>query len=347
MHRIELPRLVLVGEDILPAVGECCSNFGFKKALVVSGSKTYDVAGRSVDKFLMDSGVHVERFIVGIGDVRDVNRIVERVDKLGAEVVVGVGGGRVIDVAKLSSHRAHISFISVPTSASHDGIASPMAVVKGLGKPHSVKAQTPLAVIADVQVISGAPRRFLASGCGDVIAKCVSVKDWKLAHKVKDEYYGEYAASLALMSAKLVMENVELIRDGIPEGIRTLLEALISCGVAMCIAGSSRPCSGSEHMFSHAMELLDPGIKCLHGERCGVGTIMMAYLHDLDWVDIREKLRTVGAPTTARELEVPPELVVKALTIAHKIRPERYTILGEGGLTKGAAERLARVTGVI
>jgi len=347
VHRIELPRLVLVGEDILPAVGDCCTDFGFEKALVVSGAKTYEVAGGRVIKILMDSGIYAEHSIVNRGDVEDVNEVINHISRLDAEVVVGVGGGKVIDVAKLASYRAQVPFISVPTSASHDGIASPMAVVKGLDKPHSIRAQTPLAIIADVNVISSAPRRFLASGCGDVIAKCVSVRDWKLAHKVKDEYYGEYAASLALMSAKLVMENVSLIRDGVSEGIRTLLEALISCGAAMCIAGSSRPCSGSEHMFSHALELLDPGIKCLHGERCGVGTIMMAYLHDLDWVEIRDKLKTVGAPTTAKELGVPPELVVKALTIAHKIRPERYTILGEGGLTKGAAERLAKVTGVI
>ena len=107
-------------------------------------------------------------------------------------------------------------------------------------------AQSPLAIIADTDIIMKSPWRFTISGCGDVISKLTAVKDWKLAHEEKNEYYGSYAASLALMSAKLVMQNVELIKPDNEEGIRVLIEALISCGVSMSIAGSSRPCSGSE-----------------------------------------------------------------------------------------------------
>jgi len=114
----------------------------------------------------------------------------------------------------------------------------------------------------------------------------------------------------------------------------------------MSIAGSSRPCSGSEHLFSHALEKVSPG-KGLHGERCGVGTIMMAYLHKLRWRRIKAVLRMVDAPTTASELGVEGIDVVKALTIAHKIRPERYTILGERGLTQTSALKLARKTEVL
>ena len=140
--------------------------------------------------------------------------------------------------------------------------------------------------------------------------------------------------------------NSKLIGEGSEEGTRIVVEALISCGVAMSIAGSSRPCSGSEHLFSHALEKVAPG-KALHGERCGVGTIMMGYLHKLNWRRLRRVLREVGAPTTAAELGVKPEEIVEALTLAHKIRPERYTILGEKGLARASAEKLAKVTGVI
>jgi glycerol-1-phosphate dehydrogenase [NAD(P)+] len=207
-------------------------------------------------------------------------------------------------------------------------------------------AQAPLAIIADTDVIAQAPWRSVISGCGDVIAKFTAVKDWRLAHTEKNEYYGEYAASLALMSTKLVIQNAELIRPGNDGGLRVLLEALISCGVAMSIAGSSRPCSGSEHLFSHALDM----IKCpraMHGEQCGVGSVLAAYLHGANWKRIRDTLKQIGAPTTAAELGVKDEDVVKALEMAAKIRPERYTILHKLKLDHEACKKVAKITGII
>ena len=129
-------------------------------------------------------------------------------------------------------------------------------------------------------------------------------------------------------------------------GYRTLLEALVSCGVAMSIAGSSRPCSGSEHLFSHALDVIAPRA-ALHGELCGVGTIMMARLHGLDWRSIADCLRRVGAPATAAELGIDREKIVEALVRARSIRPERYTILDQAELTREKAAALAEECGII
>ena len=125
-----------------------------------------------------------------------------------------------------------------------------------------------------------------------------------------------------------------------------LLEALISCGVAMSIAGSSRPCSGSEHLFSHALDMLNPN-HAMHGEQCGVGSILTSYLYRSNWQSIRNTLKLIGAPTTANELGVKDSDVVKALELASKIRPERYTILHKLNLDFEACEKTARATGVI
>src|SRR5438132_636311 len=112
------------------------------------------------------------------------------------------------------------------------------------------------------------------------------------------------------------------------------------------IAGSSRPASGSEHKFSHALDRIakKPG---LHGEQCGVGTIMMMYLHSGNWQEVRDALLAIGAPTTARALGVTDDEIVQALVHAHEINKERYTILGDEGLTLEAAERLAKITKVV
>jgi glycerol-1-phosphate dehydrogenase [NAD(P)+] len=218
--------------------------------------------------------------------------------------------------------------------------------MKGLDRPYSYLAHAPIAIVADTSIIAKSPYRLIAAGCGDVIAKYTAVRDWKLAHRIKNEYYGDYAAELALMSSRLIIKNAATIRTGSDSGVRTLVEALISCGVAMSIAGTSRPCSGAEHLFSHTLTMIAPN-PALHGEQCGVGTIMCAYLHGANWQLIKDVLRKIGAPTTAKELGVEDTYVVQALTMAHSTRPERYTILGESGLAKEAAEKVATLTGVI
>lgn len=344
---MQLPREVIVGEGVIGRVAEVSQRLGFtESALIITGSKTYEVAGKTVKEHLEIGGVEAGILVVKSATLRDVEMVEEEIKALKPQVVFGVGGGTKIDIAKLSSARQGVPFISIPTTASHDGISSPLSSVKGLEKPFSVMAQAPIAIVADTNVITQTPYRLIASGCGDVIAKFTAVKDWRMAHQERNEYYGEYAASLALMSAKLVMQNAETIRAGSEEGLRVLLEALISCGVAMSIAGSSRPCSGSEHLFSHALDIIRPN-NALHGEQCGVGTIIMAYLHRANWKSIRETLKILGAPTTAHELELTKEDVVKALFMASSVRPERYTILNKLNLSLEEYEKAAKATEVV
>jgi glycerol-1-phosphate dehydrogenase [NAD(P)+] len=347
VHRMELPREVIVGEETLGLVGEVCERLGFSKsALVVAGPKTYHIVGEKVVNLLQKEKIKVSHFIVSSTTMWNVKAVEQKIKELAPQVVLGVGGGTTIDVAKLSSARQGLPFISVPTAASHDGIASCLASLKGLKKPYSIVAQSPMAIIADTGIILQAPHCFTASGCGDALAKFTAVRDWELAYKAKREYYGEYAASLALMSAKLVMENAASIKPENEEGIRILLEALISCGVAMSIAGNSRPCSGSEHLFSHALDLVAPK-PAMHGEQCGVGTIMMAYLQGGDWKTVKNTLEKVGAPTTAEEMGIEPRYIIQALVEARTIRPERYTILEEKRLDHNSAKQVAEATGVI
>jgi glycerol-1-phosphate dehydrogenase [NAD(P)+] len=346
-HYMQLPREVIVGKGTLTRVTEVAQRLGLSgSALIIAGQKSCEIAGKKVRDLLQQAGMNVDTLLVKTVTYKEILTVEERIKEWKPRVLIGVGGGTKIDAAKLSASRQGIPFVSVPTTLSHDGIASPLASVKGLGKPYSVMAQAPLAIIADTDIIAQAPWRSVISGCGDAIAKFTAVKDWRLAHIEKNEYYGEYAASLALMSATLVIENAKLIQPGNEEGLRVLLEALISCGVAMSIAGSSRPCSGSEHLFNHALDM----IKCphaMHGEQCGVGSILSAYLYKANWKRIRDGLKQIGAPTTASELGVKDEDLVKALEMAATIRPERYTILHKLNLDHQACEKVAKITGVI
>ncbi len=347
VHRMQLPREVLVGNGVLGQVDNICRRLGFSSSMtILTSAHGLEVAARYVVDHMKESGFKISLKTVREADVRSVEETEKEIKETKPSAVLGVGGGKVIDVAKLAASHAKMPFISIPTTLSHDGISSSRASIKGLAGPTSIEADAPIAIIGDVQVICKSPYRLTASGCGDIVAKYTAVNDWKLAHKVNGEYYGEYAANLALMSAKLIMKYANIIREEREDGFRVVLEALISCGVAMSIAGSSRPCSGSEHLFSHALDIVCPK-PVLHGEQCGVGSIMMAYLWKADWKGLKKKLEIVGAPTTADALGIDAEHIVKALMLAQKIRPERYTILNVKKMDEKNAKELAKATGVI
>jgi glycerol-1-phosphate dehydrogenase [NAD(P)+] len=276
-----------------------------------------------------------------------VNKLMKSLAKNVPDFIIGFGGGRSVDVAKMTAFQINKPFISVPTSASHDGISSPFVSIRGSKKPYSVKANTPLAVLADTTLLAKAPVRLMASGCGDLVAKITAVKDWELARDEKNEYFGSYAANLAYMSAKIILNESKKLQFKSKSGIRIVVEALISAGVASCIAGSSRPCSGAEHLFSHAIEYIIGQNYGLHGERVGLGTIMMAKLHNVDWEVIVETLERVGAPTKAKQIKLNEQQIVISLLAAQSLRPDRYTILSKANLNKSSALELARSVKVI
>ncbi len=344
---MEFPARILIGEGVLAKLGEFVEDGDAKgRAVVAVGTNVHKKVSEVVNDSL--SGP-VEWVRVTEADMRNVGRVIKAGKGRSAgraSCIIGVGGGKSVDVGKLAAYKSGLPFISVPTSASHDGISSPFASIKGLDRPYSLKAKPPVGILADVDVIASAPRRLLSSGCGDLVSKMTAVKDWQLAHEVKGEYFGTYAANLAMMSASVVLDGSRRIGKFGIESVRDLVEALISAGVAAGIAGSSRPCSGAEHLFSHYLDIVAPGVG-LHGEKCGVGTIMMSKLHGLDWKGVRSALEAVGAPTTALQLGLKEVQVVEALMKASSIRPERYTILSEKKMSRERALQLARSTGVV
>ena len=342
---MELPRLIVVGEKNINDIGSFLKSLkNIKKVSLVSGNNVKKIVQSKIESSLSASKIQMVWHLAKTNDKRSIKKIEQNVGKSKSELIVGVGGGRSVDIAKIIGFNLDLPFVSIPTSASHDGIASPFVSIKG-NKPHSLVATAPLGVFVDVDIIKKAPKKLLASGCGDLIAKITAVRDWQLGRDKTGEYYGRYSADLALMSAKILMEHSSRFsKKGLD--VREVVEALISAGVASCIAGSSRPCSGAEHLFSHAVDKLEPGIG-LHGEKCGIGAIMIAKLQGQDWRKIVKTLKSVGAPTTAKEIGLKSEVLAKALTIAQSLRPERYTILKEVNMNENKAINLAKSTKVL
>ena len=333
---MQLPRDVVIGHDVLGQLPAVCGDLKLgESALLVSGKGTMKLAGSTVKEILAD--VYTVKAFLADEITAPVIKKGEKAAK-GVDFLIGVGGGRVIDTAKIVSYNLDLPFISVPTAASHDGIASARASVAMASGHSSLEAQPPVAIVADTGIIASAPHRLLAAGCADVISNYTAILDWELAHRVKGEPMSEYALTLSKMTAEILVKDAHLIRPHNEQSAWLVVKALVSSGVAMSIAGSSRPASGGEHKFSHALDKLAPG-KALHGESCGIGTIISMYLHGGDWRGIRSSLRAIGAPVTPAEVGIDDKVAVEALLMAKTIRPERFTIF-DMGLTRESAEKL-------
>ena len=341
------PRNVLLGHDVLVRIAEVCDDFRFAKTgMIITGKSTYKAAGKDVRDLMEEAKYNIHVHKTGGATFSNSDEIIAEAKDTGSKFILAVGGGSKIDLAKIVSKELKIPFISIPTSAAHDGISSDRASMKSDIGPVSVDAIVPTAIIADTQVISRSPYRLLASGCADVISNITAIMDWKLARDLKGEEYSRSAESLSRYSSETIIENSKLIHKGSEESVWVAMRPIIVSGISMSIAGNSRPTSGSEHLFSHALDILHPGTS-LHGEQCGVGTIMMMYLHGGDWMKIRSALEEIGAPVNAEQLGRRPNEIIDALMEAHKIRKERFTILGDSGLSRDAAEKVAKATMVI
>jgi len=345
---IRLPRNVVVGHGVIEETVAAIEDLHLAGTpLVVTSPTPRAVAGDRVLESFAAAGTEPTVEVIETASFDSVRAVADAAAEVDAGYLVGVGGGKVIDVTKMAAEEVGRGFVSVPTAASHDGIVSSRGSIPEGDTRHSVAADPPLAVIADTEILAEAPWELTTAGCADIISNYTAVRDWELANRLKNVEYSEYAGALSQMTAEMLVENADSIKPGLEESAWIVVKALVSSGVAMSIAESSRPASGAEHLFSHQLDRIaaDP---TYHGHQVGVGSIMTEFLHSGPkgrWRDIRDALVAIDAPTTADALGIDDTTVIEALTTAHEIR-DRYTILGDG-VSEEAAIRAATETGVI
>ncbi|WP_423792126.1 iron-containing alcohol dehydrogenase [Methanocaldococcus indicus] len=319
---ISTPRYTIIEEDAIQKLPYILEKLNLKKPLVVTGKNT-----KKYNIFDFDYIYYNE-----LESFKDKNY----------DSIIGIGGGKAIDYGKFLSYKLKVPFISVPTTASNDGISSPIVSIK---QP-SFMVEAPIAIIADINIIKNSPKRLIRAGIGDALSNITAVLDWKLAYKEgKEKYYSESSAIFSWTIANELI-NYILKSKNLKNLVPKLVKALVGSGIAICIANSSRPASGSEHLFSHALDMLKEkyDFDSLHGEQCGLGTIMMSYLHEMEdnSLNIHKKIKTalekVKAPTKLKDINIDEDIALEALLIAHKIR-KRWTILRDG-LSKKKAQEL-------
>jgi glycerol-1-phosphate dehydrogenase [NAD(P)+] len=249
------------------------------------------------------------------------------------EALVGIGGGKTIDVTKYAASLAGIPMVAVATNLSHDGICSPVSSLEHEGGKASFGVPMPLAVLVDLDLVREAPPRLVRSGVGDVISNLSAIEDWHLGNIINGEPIDGLAVSMARSSAEALLGREDSIES---EAFLTVLaESLILSGMSMVIAGSSRPSSGGDHEILHAVDQLFPGTSN-HGELAGLGAAFCFYLRD-DQRHLRlvtECLRRHGLPVTPPDLGLTTAQFCRAALRAPATRPGRYTILEHLGLSE-------------
>lgn len=242
----------------------------------------------------------------------------------GYDLVLGVGGGSVIDRAKLWAYERGVPFVSVPTLASSDGIASPVSVLNGKSRFLTL----PYGVIVELEIIAKAPRWSLLAGIGDLVSNLSASLDWDRFREKSREPYSPEASAMARLGA------VSLLSSRSPDPLEALVWGLILSGLAMNVAGSSRPASGPEHKVSHALDSVGYGEK--HGIQVGIFTPLFLKLNGYPaWEEVREYLKRVGLPEYVTLTE---EGAVEVFSRASETRPHRYTVLEEVGWEKALEE---------
>lgn len=291
--------------------------------------------GEAVTDLVRPQLAAADVFTVAGGTLQAAQELGEKLRQRPYDAVVGIGGGKTIDVTKWAAARYALPMVTVATSLVHDGLASPVASLAHDGGLGSYGVHIPIAVVVDLDFAAAAPPELTRAGIGDLLSNLNAVADWRLAHECLGEPMDGLAVTLAQVGAEAVLHHPGRLTD---EGFLTLLaEGLINSGLAAAVCGSSRPCSGGCHEISHAIDLLYPGTAA-HGEQVGLGALFCTYLRG-DEQRLRQLvgcLRRHGLPVTPAELGLSDQQFIAAVGFAPRTRPGRYTILEHLNLDEAA-----------
>lgn len=281
-----------------------------------------------------------EFFMVEGGTLEAARDLASRLRGGSFDALVGIGGGRTLDMAKYAATLTGLPMVAVATNLAHDGIASPVSSLVHDGHKGSYGVQMPMAIVVDLDYVRRSEPRMRRSGIGDSVSNLSAIADWRLAEEVREEPVDGIAVTFAHTAAAAVLHR----EDGIDDDafLVALAESLVLSGLAMATAGSSRPCSGGEHEILHAIDLLYPD-SCNHGELAGAASLFTSFLrgNDAQAALIDGCLTRHGLPRTPREIGLDPENFAQAVLRAPSTRPDRYTILEHLDLDEqGVRERI-------
>ena len=293
-------KVVEIGSGITAKTGEILSSAGFpKKVLLVADDNTW-AAADGILPALLKEGFEVKKLIYTNMMYARVEQV-EEVEALSSDVdgIISVGTGSLNDICRVASFRKKKTFCIFATAPSMDGFASDTAPIIENNFKSSWQAAQPAVIIADTKILAAAPVELKSSGFGDMVAKYIGLVDWKISTLLTGEYYCENIANLTKTATDKIFSMADRVTENNEEAAGAIMESLVMTGLAMKLAGCSRPASGAEHVVSHYLECYKVirGIwPEFHGKKVGVATVLLnrAYHNIADRV---ESVDAIADPT--------------------------------------------------
>jgi glycerol-1-phosphate dehydrogenase [NAD(P)+] len=331
---IVVPSLLRIKPNALFKLGKYLRSEGFANIALLYGEGLKPLFNATIEVSMASSEIKVA--YEGVATSNDIEAIFQESlampQKLDA--IVAVGGGKVIDYCKYLALIRQTPLVSVPTLISNDGFASPFSSLVIKGARRTVKTVIPHSVILDTDIIRKAPEAFHYSGIGDLFCKFTSVFDWKLAFKKRGEDVNDFAAIICRNAA----DTFFYYPDKDPQNLefqRVVASSLLMAGIAMEIAGSSRPASGSEHLISHAYDRI-AAKPSLHGLQVGVASYAVSHVQGETFELVKKSIEDSGFLAFMEKHPLNRAEFIEAVKFAPNVKEDFYTILSE----RGAMEKL-------
>lgn len=330
--------ILRIGSGYINTIEEVIYNIRFTKKIIYISGPIVDKLYGSRIKYQLGLIGEVEEVIVDYNTISYSMELAERIITDDIDLVVGLGGGKVLDVSKYAAFISKRPFLSIPTNIANDGVASPIAVLKkNNNKPKSLGAKSPEMLIIDTDIIAESPLHYIKAGIGDTISNYTALLDWKLACKRKKDEMNGYAYLMSKTSLNALLNANQKEIDA--KFIKLLANSLVLSGIAMDFAGTSRPVSGSEHLFSHALDFYSPK-KNLHGIQVALGTVAVLKLMGLPYDEVLNYLRRFEVEINPLALQIEEKVFVQCMQMAPGMRSNRYTFLHEADLNNKNLEKI-------
>jgi len=284
MHQSRVEK-VIRGKGVLSLLPQVLSEKGVKKPFLLSDENTYRAAGEKVCALLGEKNIPFSQCILSGDHVEPDEHAMGSVllhYDASCDGIVAIGSGVIGDLSKILAHSSKNPLFTVATAPSMDGFASETSSMVRDGLKVSIPSQCPCVIIGDTDILKNAPMKMLRAGLGDMLAKYISICEWRIGHLITGEYYCEEIAELVRNALKKCVDNADGLLAREEEAVEAVFDGLVLGGLAMAYAGVSRPASGVEHYISHVWEMraLSCGEKSeLHGLQCAVGTRIAAKLY--------------------------------------------------------------------
>ncbi|KKM11468.1 glycerol dehydrogenase [Clostridiales bacterium PH28_bin88] len=258
----------------------------------------------------------------------EIERLKAAATNTASNVVVAVGGGKVIDAGKAVACLMNVPVVIIPTIAATDAPCSALSVIyteTGIFDRYFILPSNPDLVLVDTSIIAQAPVRFLVAGMGDALATWFEADSCAkaAAKNIPGGRTTASALSLARLCYDLLLEYGEAAKLAVEKGVATpAVEKVVEANTLLSGIGFESSGLAAAHAIHDGFTVLEETHHSYHGEKVAFGTLAHLVLEDRSTAQINEVLEfcvKVGLPVTLAEIGVTDPTPEKIMQVAEKV----------------------------